>query len=358
MLNRIFHLFFGHLFRVLLLLAFGYFSLPISAETLRFDLDFDGLFDNREFKGDMKPQTIDGMRLTPQIGIESQNSCLMFGVSKVWEFGTFNKTAPEAIIYFNYNNEKISTYFGAMPRNVLQKQLPDAFLYDSIAFFDNRIEGIILQYESPSFSTEVYCNWFSKQSTTRREAFRIVSDGHIGKEFISGGWFLALTHYAKPSTGNYHIYEKCSFNPYIEFNLDRFLPYSYHLNVNAGLMSSFIRSRIEDSWHSPFGFLGSIDASWKFINLRNTTYAGKAQQEFLHDPMAGVEFHRSDPFYNHSFYNRTDMGITWKMNDYSEASFTWSLHVTPNTELHNQQLIKVKFYFCNRKAINISPLLK
>lgn len=354
MLNRISDC----LFKVLFLLAFGYLSLPINAQSLRFDLDFDGLFDNREFKGDMKPQTIEGMRLTPQIGIDGQNSSLMIGVSKVWEFGTFNKTAPAVILYFNYNKEKISTYFGVMPRNVLQRELPDAFLYDSIAFFDNRIEGMILQYKTTVFSTELYCNWFSKQSSLRREAFRIVSDGYIGNDVISGGWFLALTHYAKPSTGNYTIYEKCSFNPYVEWQLDKYFPSDWHMKINAGLMSSLIRKRVEELWHCPLGFLGSIDAGWKCLNIRNTIYAGDSQQDFLHDTMAGIDFHRSDPFYNHSFYNRTDMSVTWKMNDFSEAGFTWSLHVTPNTKLHNQQLIKVNFYFCNRKVINISPLLK
>ena len=63
-------------------------NLQSNAQRLRFNLAFDGLFDNREFKGDVMPQTIYGMRLTPQIGFENGNHLITYGVSAITRCAT------------------------------------------------------------------------------------------------------------------------------------------------------------------------------------------------------------------------------------------------------------------------------
>ena len=98
--------------------------LPVKAEGLKFNLAFDGLFDNREFKGDVMPQTIYGMRLTPEIGIERGNHLIMGGVSKIWEFGSKGDIDPTPVLYYKFTQDKWSASFGNIPRTHLQRQLP------------------------------------------------------------------------------------------------------------------------------------------------------------------------------------------------------------------------------------------
>ena len=166
-------------------------SLKGQGQEFKADLNFDGLFDNREYKGDMLPQTIYGMRIMPQVGIGYKAHTLMAGFSKIWEFGADDVINPDIVLYYKYEGEKWSTSFGSIPRRNLQRQLPDAFLYDSIAFFEPTIGGTLIQYNGQYWQSELYCNWFSRQTYTNREAFRIVWDGFVGNGMIGGGWFTA-----------------------------------------------------------------------------------------------------------------------------------------------------------------------
>ena len=58
-------------------------SLRGQGQEFKADLNFDGLFDNREYKGDMLPQTIYGMRIMPQVGFGYKAHTLMAGFSKI-----------------------------------------------------------------------------------------------------------------------------------------------------------------------------------------------------------------------------------------------------------------------------------
>ena len=143
-------------------------SLRGQGQELKADLNFDGLFDNREFKGDMLPQTIYGMRIMPQIGFGYKAHTLMAGFSKIWEFGADDVIAPDIVLYYKYGGEKWSTSFGAIPRRNLQRQLPDAFLYDSIAFFEPVIGGTLIQYNGQYWQSELYCNWCQHHAAQSR----------------------------------------------------------------------------------------------------------------------------------------------------------------------------------------------
>ena len=312
-------------------------------QNLRFDLAFDGLFDNREFKNDMLPQTIYGMRLTPEIGIQQEHHSVMGGVSKIWEFGDDDRLAPTPVLYYNYNGDKWSSYFGAIPRGKLQRQLPDAFLYDSIAFFEPTIGGTVIQYNGSMLQTEIYCNWFSRQSLTRREAFRIVWDGYMGNSVVGGGWFMALTHFANTKQHNRFLYEKLQLNPYLSLDLSGMIAPDFILRTHAGLLCSMVHCRRDENWHTPMGFLGDIQIGWRMFDIKSTVFAGGSQQPFLDDSEAGLAFHRSDPFYNHSFYNRTEFGVMFVSDSNVEFGFRWNLHFTPDTPVHNQQMITVKY---------------
>lgn len=311
-------------------------------------LKFDGLFDNREYKNDMLPQTIYGMRVMPEVSIGRSMSRLNAGFSLISEFGARDDDPlTDLILYYTARKGKWTAHFGNIPRYNLMRQLPDAFLYDSIAYFEPMIGGTLFQYGSHRLSSEIYCNWTGRQSETRRETFRIVWDGYIGnKGGFGGGWFAALTHYAKPKEPGHYIYEKIQLNPYLRSG---FSDKRLSMSAEAGLLCSLVRCRRDEGWRTPVGFLGSMNAKWWILNLNSTIYAGDCQQPFLNDPEAGLAFHRSDPFYNHRFYNRTGLGVTLFADRNVDFSFRWNLHFTPDTPVHNQQLITVKFITGYRK---------
>ena len=268
------------------------------SQWLTADLYYDGLFDNREFKGDMQPQTIYGMRLMPEIGIDAAPHRIRVGFSKIWEFGAKDIIDPEIILYYRFTGP-VSYYFGAIPRNNLQRQLPDAFLYDSIAFFEPTIKGTLIQRSGDVFETELYCNWFSRQTLTDREAFRIVWDGFVGSGMFGGGWFVAMTHFANTGQHNRALYEKFQFNPYLSFEYpSKESRTDFRIKADAGMLFSMVH---------------------------------------------GLTFHRSDPFYNHSFYNKTEFGVLLVSDSRAELGFRWNLHFTPGTPIHNQQMITLKF---------------
>lgn len=327
----------------ILLIIFSILPLVSSAQKLEWNIALDGLFDNREYKGDMLPQTIYGTCIAPEIGMSMENSLLMGGVSWINEFGASEKKEIGITLYLKQHQGRFSGVFGSFPRKLLNIQLPEAFLYDSIAFFSPNIMGTLFQYTGENFVSDLYCNWFSRQSATDREAFRIVSDGLYRNNSISAGWFMSLTHYAGTFAGE-NIYEKAMFNPFIELNMVSMMFLS-NISVRGGALMSNIRYRADDIWHSPVGFLGHIQAEWRFIGVNSQFYAGEKQQIYLNSPKAGINFHRNDPFYNHTFYNRNDITLRLAKTEYLEASFVWSLHFTPNTEIHHQQLIKLKFFF-------------
>jgi len=338
--------------RKLAVLVLSAMCINAYGQRLHADLAFDGLFDNREFKNDMLPQTIYGMRVMPQIGIDYGKHSLVAGLSKVWEFGSDQTINPDVIMYYQYGGEKWTTMFGAIPRKNLQRQLPDAFLYDSIAFFDATIGGTVIQYHGSLFQSELYCNWFSRQSFTQREAFRIVWDGYIGNGVIGGGWFTAMTHYANTMQHNHALYEKFQFNPYLSFDLSKGLESDFKVKADAGMLFSIVHCRAHDFWYTPMGFLGDIQLGWKRFDIKSTVFAGAPQQPYLNDPEAGLKFHRSDPFYNHSFYNKTEMGIMFISDENVELGFRWNVHFTPGSPVHNQQLITLKYRIGVIKNLN------
>lgn len=414
----------------IILAALGGVTLA-SGQNLDYRLEMSGLFDNREFKGDMVPQTIYAESFSPQLGVTYNGGSLMVGLTKIYEFGSTkeNHISPELILYFTYLDNRFQSTFGVFPRTLLQRPLPDAFEYDSIAFFNPNIQGTLFQFDAEKFSTEFYCNWYSRQTWTDREIFRLVSDGTLtlvskpnkaapsrangrtdgrnvegtprrtretspredGRnpeatqertretspredernpeatqrrtretspredvEILSLGWYGAMTHYAKTKTGvGENLYEKFMIYPYLSLNLQPFVPVLNTLGADAGVLASSIRNRGLEHFENCVGFMGNVHASWKAFEVKNTLYAGREQLIYLDDHRAGLLFHQSDPFYNHSFYDRLDMTAVLAKRKSFQVEAGWTLHFTPG-QMHNQQLIKVK-YLLDSNGHHLNP---
>ena len=338
--------------KALTLILLSLLCLKGHSQTLYADLQFDGLFDNREYKNDMLPQTIYGMRIMPKVGVIYDRSTLMMGFSKIWEFGADDRIDPDVILYYKYQGHKWNALFGSIPRDELQRQLPDALLYDSIAFFEPTISGTLLQRHGEFWQTELYCNWFSRQTETQREAFRIVWDGYaacnfdvdyVSDDLIHAGWFVTMTHWAKPKEAGHYIYDQFQFNPYIGYDLSGLINPDLRIISNVGLLYSMERCRKDGHWYKPAGFLADLQVGWERFDIKTTLYKGGNQQPFLKDSEAGIAFHRSDQFYKNTDYMKTEFKVQLIDQKNVMMGFSWNIHLTSDQQIHNQQLITVKF---------------
>ena len=141
-----------------------------------YDVDFEMNFDNREFyrSSFSESMTIFGARLTPSVGLkafsaDSASHRIMAGVDVMKDFGSdeVNKQLfKEIVIYYNLEksvkNTDISLYAGIFPRAKMQGRYSQAFFSDSLRFYDNNLEGLLVQFHRPKAEFELGCDWFGQ----------------------------------------------------------------------------------------------------------------------------------------------------------------------------------------------------
>ncbi|MBO5974675.1 MAG: hypothetical protein J6P95_03010, partial [Paludibacteraceae bacterium] len=162
------------------------------AQKFLWDVDFAFQFDNREYKSDLaKSKTFFGTRLAPEIGVgwddpKKGTHSLMLGGDAIFDFGAkkFN-VLPELTVYYAYNSAKFNAYAGILPRRKMIGHYSNAFLSDSIRFYDANMEGLLLQYSDDELlkngggNVEIGIDWNSMYSKELREKFLIFSAGHF-----------------------------------------------------------------------------------------------------------------------------------------------------------------------------------
>ena len=215
-----------------------------------YDLDFDMQFDNREFYKSKftSSMTIFGARLTPAVGVSlEQNNgvChrLMAGIDVMKNFGA-SPVAPEyapadspdadprlnnlnlfkeITLYYSVAKHMGKTDFsmiaGVFPRRFSEGSYSQAFFSDSLRFYDNNLEGLLLKFKRPKAYFEVGCDWMGMSGAYRKERFMIFTSGE-GKvlPFLSLGYAAYLYHFAgaEVSPG---VVDNALVNPYLRFDL-------------------------------------------------------------------------------------------------------------------------------------------
>ena len=177
-----------HIITVLTLLLLS-FSLKAEEDRVRFayDVDFETRFDNREYyRSAFSPSmTVFGARLTPSVGLDiyqnkDMSHRLMVGIDVMKDFGaspvskllTGGNDTPETsqrqnnaglfremTLYYNLDvytgKAGVQLYAGIFPRRAVQGEYSDVFFSDSLRFYDNNIEGILLRIRNPRTYWEV-----------------------------------------------------------------------------------------------------------------------------------------------------------------------------------------------------------
>lgn len=337
--------------------------------SLAYDVDFETLFDNREFARSRftRSMTIFGARLTPQVGLElsepnGAGHRLMAGIDVMKDFGSgknhdlFN----ELSIYYSFHKKISKTdmeiYAGIFPRRVMEGAWSPAFFSDSLSFYDNNLEGILLKFHRPAAYFEVGCDWMGQYGQTRREKFLIFTAGE-GKilPFMSLGYAGYMLHYAN-SMQSKGLVDNILLNPYARFDLDGvsgFQVFSFRL----GWLQAMQRDRrYIGAFVFPFG--GEFDQevrNWN-VGIHNRMFYGFGMMPYYNmADNAGLKYgndlYLGDPFYRihddgtdgTGFYDRLELYYEPKIGDFLKLRVSALFHFNGSRYCGGQQMLSLHF---------------
>lgn len=312
------------------LLLLAMLSIPrVHSQQLLWGVGFDTRFDNREYSGSSlaTSQTLFSSRLSPTIGLGwSKGSSIVAGADLRLDFGAARQfdTPPQVVMYYNYDSPKYKAVAGVFPRTKMAGDYSSAFFSDSVRFYDNNIEGFLLQYAGRSGNVELGLDWDGMYSKERRESFRIFSAGVGRLGSFYGGYAFSMYHLA--SCFDVHgVVDYMIFNPYVGFDFTSIVPVS-KFTLRAGWLQSFQRDRVaEGKFVFPYG--GIIDfvlENWDF-GISNTLYMGDDQMPYYN--RYSSRLYTGNPFFrtDSGFYNRTE--LYWNMSPKIRERYGIDLHV-------------------------------
>ena len=360
--------------RILYILAL-LLTITVSAKekpeaSFAYDIDFEMLFDNREFaKSAFTPSmTIFGARLTPQVGLaltehSGARHRLMAGIDVMKDFGSGKDLDlfREISLYYNLRKKIAKTdmeiYAGIFPRRAMEGKWSQAFFSDSLSFYDNNLEGLLLKFHRPSAYFEVGCDWMGQYGQTRRERFMIFSSGE-GKvlPFMSLGYSAYMLHYAN-SVQAKGLVDNILANPYALFDLS---PYSgmQILSFRIGWLQAMQRDRrYVGAFVFPFG--GEFDQEvrkWN-VGIHNRMFYGFDMMPYysMVDNAGlkyGTELYFGDPFYRvhddgskgAGFYDRLEVYYEPKIGgEYLSLRVSALFHFNSNRFCGSQQMLSLRF---------------
>ncbi|MCQ2343071.1 MAG: hypothetical protein MJZ75_06275 [Paludibacteraceae bacterium] len=332
---------------------------------LVYNVDFDSYFDNREYKdkGSMPtdrvqmPQTIFSFRLSPTVGVRINDRVggshsLIAGVRYTQPLGgnwRDAKVIPTA--YYHFQSKGVNLQLGAIPYENRILSMPDWLQYDSLVYARPNIQGALISYQDRRGFVEFMCDWRGSQSMERREMFRLLVDGQYQYKWFFVGGLAHLNHTAGSADPEIHAYESL----YDDLNLGGHVGFDFtrmtsldSLTVKATYICGIARDREREVEFHPQGVLVELYANWWFLGVKNTTYIGDNLQPLRWSDNGGSPIGalmcQGDPFYQATFYNRTDLFAYFYRSAYVNCYFSWNLHYdNVCRRLQNQQQLIVRF---------------
>ena len=340
----------GCKFIILLLLVEGVF-INVFPQEFVWKAGVNNFFDNAEFEHSnvQIPQTMAGVRFVPQVGIKwADNHRVFVGLDAMHEYGS-NKTVDyfNPVAYYEFTGNHFRFYAGSVPRKIMLDKYPRMFFQDSISNYRPVVNGIFWEYFSDGSYLNIWMDWVSRQTYTRRESFFMGWSGRYNLHIFYGQHFAYMLHLA--GVMEPVIPEGLHDNGLIAYSLGIDLSSKINFEkfeANAGLSLGMERDRDIGEWHYPRGFLSELKIEYKGLELYNTYYNGQRQQIFRHDH--GSDLYWGDPFYRNKSYDRADLSVLFYKSDVVNVKFTWSLHLTEQTMFH-QQLFYATFDLDNFK---------
>ena len=381
-----------HLITALMLILFS-FSLRAEDDKVRFayDVDFEMRFDNREYyRSAFSPSmTIFGARLTPSLGLDiyqnrDMSHRLMVGIDVSKDFGASpvskllsggadipetsqkqNNTDlfREMTLYYKLHADMdkadLELYAGIFPRRAMMGDYSDAFFSDSLRFYDNNIEGILLKIRKPRSYWEVGCDWMGQFGQVRKEKFMVFSYGQTDiTRFFKIGYSAYMYHFAGSEKAR-GVVDNILFNPFLKFDFADCLGFQ-EFSVRLGWLQAMQHDRVFVG-HYVFPGGAELDLGLKKWNfgIRNRLFCGTDMMPYYNSKDAGNDkygdrLYFGDPFYRMHDDGTTGVGVYDRLEVFYEPQVGPFLKIGIGARFHFhgsrysgcQQVVSLKFNLC------------
>lgn len=334
-----------------------------------YDVDFEMKFDNREYyeSAFSKSMTIFGARLTPSIGLalSEKNGAehrLMLGVDMMKDFGSgaTSELFHEMTLFYKFEKQfpktKMDIYAGIFPRSAMEGSYSQAFFSDSLRFYDNNIEGILLKFHRPKAYFEVGCDWMGQYGAVRREKFMIFTAGE-GKvlPFMSLGYAGYMLHYANSDIAK-GLVDNILVNPYARFDLG-YLTDMQALSLRVGWLQAMQRDREYDGvFVFPYGVEFDQEIRKWNVGILNKVFYGVDMMPYYNNiDNAGLKYgsdlYLGDPFYRvhddgskgTGVYDRFELYYEPKIGDFLKLRVSALFHFHNHGYSGCQQMVSLCF---------------
>jgi hypothetical protein len=352
-----------------------------------YDLDFEMRFDNREFaKSSFTPSmTIFGARLSPQIGLAlnergGAEHRLMVGIDVMKDFGASpvsellaggktDETSSrldnfamfrEMTLYYRFHKRFARTdmeiFAGVFPRSTMEGSWSPAMFSDSLVFYDNNLEGLLLKFRREKAYFEVGCDWMGQYGRARREKFMIFTAGQ-GEvlPFMSLGYAGYMLHYANSQQVK-GLVDNFLVNPYACFEIGQYTGMQ-EFSFRLGWLQAMQRDRKHvGAFVFPFG--GEFDQhvrNWN-VGIHNRMFFGHDMMPYYNNVdeggfKYGPDLYFGDPFYRvhdngktgAGFYDRLEVYYEPQIADFLSLKVSALFHFNGSRYSGCQQMVGLKF---------------
>lgn len=357
----------------------------LSGVRFAYDVDFVMNFDNREYTSNdySKSMTIFGARLTPSIGVsvfgkKTARHDVMLGIDVMKDFGASPVsperagTSPETsksqdnwdlfkeiTLYYRLRQQVgktgIDLVTGIFPRRLMKGEYSTAFFSDSLRFYDNNLEGLLMSFTRPSAYYELGCDWMGQFGTDRRERFMIFSSGTASiSDMFALGYSAYLYHFACARNVD-GVVDNALLNPFVRFDLSH-VSGLQRLSFTLGWLQSMQNDRKNIGKYTfPCGgeFTASI-RNWN-VGIENRLFYGTDMMPYYdRKDEAGYKYgnmlYMGDPFYRigkrqggAGLYDRLEVYYEPYIADFVGIRAAAVLHFNGNRFSGWQQMVSVVF---------------
>lgn len=322
-----------------------------------YDVDFEMKFDNREYykSAFSESMTIFGARLTPSVGLllpqpeVGMDHRLMVGIDVMKDFGALmgqNNVALFREMTFYYNLKKqseragLEVYAGIFPRRAAEGAYSDMFFSDSLKFYDNNFEGLLVKVRRPNAYWEVGCDWMGQFGKETKERFMVFSSGcrHVNS-FFDVGYSAYMYHFAGSEKAR-GVVDNILLNPFVRFDLAETLGFQ-EFSLRVGWLQSLQHDRVFVG-HYVFPGGGEVDLGLKKWNvgLHGKMFYGTDMMPYYNCLDAGGDKYGTRLYFGDPFYRVHDDGTTGP-GLYNRLDFFYEPYVGKNLTV----MVSARFHF-------------
>lgn len=260
---------------VALLLGVG----GLSAQDLKFGVDFVTLFDNTEYAGMQNKwsETLFSARLTPKAQLAwDEGHELVVACDFTRDFGHLTDFVSDTNLhfYYGYKAPQVRLLAGIFPRSEMRGLQSDLFFDRHYRYYHNTLSGVLARKESASGASfiEFAMDYNGKRTFATREAFAIMTSARYAERAVYLGYDIMIGHYAKDynDATNDDVVDNFLLTPFVGVKGKDF-------DMGLKYVQSVQRDRVnENTWECPNGVEFYATYRYNKLTVQNVTYWGKS----------------------------------------------------------------------------------